>query len=378
MRRVRRVVAITLATVLSGAAAGCSGDSPDGEGAERTPVSAPPATSEPAVGPVDDGSLERACRAEGGRVSVIAADGRRPHMDELARRFEAATGVEVIVRRVDSDLASDESGVIAGGVDGSDAVELGLGALGTFRRQGLLAATPALPDESVEGIPAGLVDADEGWLSPWVSAVAFLVDPSVETAPTSFAELAAARWQTVGIVGDPVATESGLAVVVAASVAAGGSVEDAVPGIKWFAGLARRGRLVASSPDVLIGPADELVALRRSGAVDVAAVLVYPSDALVGRPAPVGALRGSPRPSCAARWLRWLVSADGAYVAGEGGSLPARWASPEALAGTTARIRLLQPPPEALGGLQVLTTESVAQAVEAVRETWRTQVGRIR
>ncbi|MFM2183420.1 MAG: hypothetical protein RJB61_1714 [Actinomycetota bacterium] len=196
-----------------------------------------------------------------------------------------------------------------------------------------------------------------------MSLVVFTAGDAVERVPASFAELAADRTLTVGLADDPRRSVSALAAVVAASVANGGSLDDAVPGIDWFAELSDEGRLVRSSPDVLIGLGD---GTRVRSTV--------PSDAVVGWPVLVGLLADGRRP-CADEWLRYLISSDAARAAAADALLPSVWATPAALGAVPAADRRLLPAPSALEGLQVLDADGASVASEAVRDAWADRVG---
>lgn len=338
-------------------AAACSGDAPGEQGDGLSPpttVETSPSGGAGGPGVAQPGS----CRGVDARVGVLRADSTAALVEAAAPGFTQATGIAVDL--VDRDAASRRSGGRA------DAVALSPLALDDWQRSGLLLAAGV--EAAVEGsaVPAGLVDAAAGWLAPSMSLVVFTAGGPVERVPASFAELAADRTLTVGLADDPRRSVSALAAVVAASVANGGSVDDAIPGIDWFADLSAAGRLVGSSPDVLIGLGDG----RRPESV-------VPADAVVGWPVLVGLLAGARRP-CADAWMRYLVSSEAALAAAAAALLPSIWATPAALGAVPAADRRLLPAPSALAGLQVLDADAAAVAAEAVRDAWADRVGDLR
>ena len=98
---------------------------------------------------------------------------------------------------------------------------------------------PSLWDE----IPDSLKDPDGHWVGSYYGVMKFGVNNTIvpDFQPTSFADLKNAPAGTVSINDDPRTAGAAFAAVMAASLANGGSFDDIMPGIQYFADLADAG-----------------------------------------------------------------------------------------------------------------------------------------
>src|SRR5690606_38590118 len=91
-------------------------------------------------------------------------------------------------------------------------------------------------------IPEALKDADGNWVGSYYGVLQLFTNTSlVDTVPTSFADLLDAPAGSVAINGGPREAGAAFATVMAASIANGGSFDDIMPGIEFFAELKAKG-----------------------------------------------------------------------------------------------------------------------------------------
>ncbi|MFZ9629382.1 MAG: ABC transporter substrate-binding protein, partial [Ilumatobacteraceae bacterium] len=294
-------------------------------------------------------ALHDACGDAGSRVTLIGTDLRAPYLGNLVREFAASAGVTVhpvaaglepSAQRLMLRAAAGGAPTAWSAIDTPELAEVDAASAAA------LAADGALVDGGLaagigDDVPAGLVGDGAQWVAPWVGVVAFVVvddatgsgsTPIAAGYPASFAALADDRRLTVALPGDPRVDPASFAAVMGASLASGGSADDLLPGVDYFARLRRRGRLVTESPDVYLEVGSSAVARRDMlEAGGVHATIVYPTDGVVAVPTVYTSLRGGARPACADEWIRFVLSDRASPHLAAAGLVPARWAAPGAL-----------------------------------------------
>src|SRR5918994_6948543 len=95
-------------------------------------------------------------------------------------------------------------------------------------------------------IPDSAKDPDGYWYGDYYGVLAFEVNKDViETSPTDWADLLKPEYQdSVALAGDPRVSNQAIQAVYAASLANGGSLDDAQPGLDFFAELNEAGNLL--------------------------------------------------------------------------------------------------------------------------------------
>jgi len=206
--------------------------------------------------------------------------------------------------------------------------------------------------------------------------------PLVPNPPQTFADLLKPEYEgVVSINGDPRESGAAFAAVMAASFANGGSADDIMPGIEFFAEVKAVGNLGSSD----ITPASVL-----SGETPIALdwsynvpglraeleeagfeyVTHFPSDGVYGGFYGQGVVKDSPHQACSKLWLEHILSDEGALGYLEGGAMPARFeALVEAdLVDEAAMANL--PSADLIAQIEFLTPTQIAAAAEVLGENW--------
>jgi putative spermidine/putrescine transport system substrate-binding protein len=167
----------------------------------------------------------------------------------------------------------------------------------------------------------------------------------------------------------------------AASIANGGSADDILPGIEFFAELKKSGNLGGTDvtkETVLSG--ETPIAIDWSynlpgllGDLEAAGLTVevnYPSDGVYGGFYAQGVVRNSPHQACSKLWQEHIVSDEGALGYLEGGAIPARYEALDAAGLITEDMKSNLPPAELISQVSFLTPEQIAAAKDALAAQW--------
>ena len=190
-------------------------------------------------------------------------------------------------------------------------------------------------------IPDALKDPAGHWVAAYYGVMSIATNTTlVPDAPTTWADLKDPKYKgMVTLNGDPREAGAAFAAVMAASLANGGSFDDIMPGIEYFAGLKESGNLQT----IDVNEANLL-----SGEVPIALDWTYnfpavkqemkdagfdvqvtvPSDGVYGGFYAQSVVTESSHPCAARLWMEHIVGDDGALGYLEGGAIPARYATP--------------------------------------------------
>jgi putative spermidine/putrescine transport system substrate-binding protein len=198
---------------------------------------------------------------------------------------------------------------------------------------------------SLAGEVPGLVAGSPVWA--WSSMVVFAVDRSrVAIVPTSFRELSNASYAgNAHLVGDPRTDVMARAVVMAASVAAGGSPDDTARGAKYFLSATQAGVFTADSDaPIAVGTTASVAAtVQQWQEAGREVKFVFPADGLLGVPFSPLQVRGTSHVPCAQLWIEHLLSDDGALSVLLGHGVPARLAGLQQRALLTSDMAVMVP-----------------------------------
>ena len=232
-------------------------------------------------------------------------------------------------------------------------------------------------------IPAEMKDADGKWVAAYYGVMAIgSNDTIVKEAPTSFADLKDAKYKgLVALNGDPREAGAAFAAVYAAALANGGSLDDILPGIKYFAELKAAGNLagtdvteasvISGDTPIVIDWTYNYPGLKsKLEANGITLTLNVPSDGVYGGYYAQGAVKGSPNPNAAKLWIDHIVSDEGALGYIEGGAIPARYAALEAAGKVTEAMKKNLPAASLLDGLKFATQAQITKAKEVLAAQW--------
>lgn len=204
----------------------------------------------------------------------------------------------------------------------------------------------------------------------------------VETVPTSFAELNNPDYAgMVALNGDPREAGAAFAAVMAASIANGGSFDDIMPGIEYFAELQAAGVLSdiqVTEASVLAGETPIVLdwtynfpgivpKIEEAGFTFDYAV---PSDGVYGSYYAQGVVAGGPNPNAARLWIEHILSDEGALAYLEGGAIPARYPTMVESGVITDDMLTNLPSAELIEQVTFPSDDQIAAAQAALIENW--------
>ena len=263
-------------------------------------------------------------------------------------------------------------------VDVSPAIATEMAAAGMFE--------PYTPTSAGE-VPAALKDPDGNWTAAYYGIMGILTNTKiVANAPKTFADLKKPEYKgLVALNGDPRESGSGFAGVMAASIANGGSADDILPGIKFFAELKKSGNLAAADvtpATVLSGETPIAIdwsynlpglqaKLKEAG---ITTEQNYPSDGVYGGFYAQGLVKGSPHQACGKLWLEHILSDEGALGYLGGGAIPARYEVLAKSGKITEEAKKNLPPAELIAKIAFLTPAQITAAKDVLAKEWGPQV----
>ena len=239
-----------------------------------------------------------------------------------------------------------------------------------------------------EEIPAELKDPDGKWVAAYYGVMAIGSNNTlVKEAPTSFADLKDPKYKgQVALNGDPREAGAAFAAVMAASLANGGSFDDILPGIQYFADLKKSGNMAGTDvteATVLSGETPIFIdwtynypgLLPKLAENGIEITTNVPSDGVYGGYYAQGVVAGGPHNNAAKLWIDHITSDEGAlgYIAG--GAVPARYDALVKAGKVTADMTKNLPPADLIAGIKFPTQDQIAKAKEILAEQWPKLVG---
>ncbi len=364
-------------------------DAPEGDGGTETTV-APEGDDTTSTAPATDGAsggdleaIHQACLDEGGQVNLIALPDEWAGYEGILASFrDKYPDVANPVANPNASSADELEAVqtLAGQDDQPDSVDVSPAIAQEFVDLGLFEPYElSLADE----VPAELTDPDHNWYAAYYGIIAILTNTTiVETAPTTFAELAGPDYEgLVALNGDPRESGSAFAGVLAASIANGGSVDDILPGIEYFAGLKASGNLIGSdvTPETVLSGETPIAIDWSYNLPGLAAQLEeagftvethFPSDGIYGGFYSQGVVADSPHQACSQLWLEHIFSNEGALGYLQGGAVPARIVALNDAGLVTDEVSANLPPAELLDQVSFLSPAQIAAAKDVLAENW--------
>ena len=378
----RKVASIAIVAGL--ALAACGGDDTSTPVETTTPTDV---TTTVATGSDPLAALYEECQAEGAKVNLIALPDEWANYKGILASFgEKYPDVEYPVANPDASSKEEMEAVqtLAGQDDMPDNVDVSPAVAQEMVDAGLF--EPYVLTSDAE-IPAGLKDAASNWTAAYYGIMAITTNTKiVPVAPTSFADLAKPEYKgLVALNGDPRESGAAFAAVMAASLANGGSADDIMPGIQFFADLKASGNLGGTdvtketvlSGETPIGIDWSYNVPGLAAELDAAGITYethFPSDGIYGGFYGQGIIKDSPHQACSKLWMEHIFSNEGALGYLEGGAVPARIEALTAAGLVTEEVKANLPPDELIAQISFLTPSQIAAAKALLAEQWGTMV----
>jgi putative spermidine/putrescine transport system substrate-binding protein len=336
-------------------------------------------------GAIDCGTTieEIAAKAkEEGTVNLIALPDTWANYAGILANFREKYGIEAPVQNPDASSADELTAIetLRGQSGMPEAVDIGPAFNAEMRSKGYSELyKPTVWDE----IPAALKDPEGYWVAAYYGVLAIASNTTlVPNAPKTWADLKKPEYRgMVTINGDPREAGAAFAAVFAAALGNGGSFDDVMPGIEYYAELKSLGNLQT----IDVTPAGIL-----SGEVPIALDWTYnfpglqsqiaeagfdfqvnvPSDGVYGAYYSQSVVTEVEHPCAARLWLEHIVSDDGALGYLEGGAVPARFGSLLDRGLVSAELAATLPSAEILDAISFPTADQVTAARELITENW--------
>jgi len=349
-----------------------------------TETNAPSTSASSGADSCGDGSLDQltaAAQAEG-KVNLIALPDTWANYKGILESFRTGYGIDAPVANPDASSADEITAIntLRGTPDQPEAVDVGPSFTKQMIDEGLLEQfKPSTWDE----IPASLKDPNGYWVGAYYGVMAIASNTSiVDNVPTTWADLKKPEYQgQVTLNGDPREAGAAFAAVVAASIANGGSFDDIMPGIEYFAELKKSGNLqvIDVTPAALISGEVPIAidwTYNFPGLRDQLAEagfemqVVVPADGVYGGFYAQGVVTQSTHPCAARLWIEHIVGNDGALGYLEGGAIPARYGALLEAGLVSDALAANLPPADIINAITFPTQAQVDAAKAALTENW--------
>ncbi len=300
------------------------------------------ATMETAVeaGPVTDeilDSLIAAAQAEG-TLTTIALPHDWCNYGEMISSFSEKYGI--VINELDPNAGSgDELEAIRANKDNTgpqapDVIDVGFAFGPQAQGEGLIQPYKVATWDT---IPADLKDADGYWYGDYYGILAFQVNSDVvSNVPQDWSDLLKPEYNgQVALAGDPRTSNQAIQTVYAAALANGGTLNDAAPGLDFFAQLNQAGNFVpviakqgtlATGETPIVVRWDYLALTDRDTFGDNPNTeIVIPDNGVFGGVYVQAISAYAPHPNAAKLWMEYLYSDEGQLIWLEGYCHPIRY-----------------------------------------------------
>lgn len=277
--------------------------------------------------------------AKEGKLNLIALPDTWANYAGILSSFRTKYGIDAQVANPDASSADELTAIktLRGQPGMPEVVDVGASFTQQMIDQGYAEAyKPTVWDQ----IPDNLKDPAGHWVAAYYGVMSIGTNTTlVPDAPKTFADLKNPKYKgQVALNGDPREAGAAFAAVMAASLANGGSFDNILPGVQYFADLKKIGNLEATK-------VTEATLL--SGEVPIALDWTYnfpglepkmtqagfkmqvtvPSDGVYGGYYAQSVVTQAAHPCAAKLFLEDLVGDDGALGYLKGGAIPARYAT---------------------------------------------------
>ncbi len=335
--------------------------------------------------------LVSACKSEG-MLTIIATPPDWANYGEIFADFQNTSGVKINSLDPNAGSADELAAIEANkgnkGPQAPDIVDVGYAYGKTGKDAGdyqpyKVSNWDKVPD-TLLGIPAK--DPDGYWTAGYYGVMALLSnDAVVKTPPQNWADLLKPDYKgQVALSGDPRSSNQAIQTVFAATLANGGSLDNAQPGLDWFKKLndagnfvpviAKPGTIAQGATPIVFGWDYLLFGYRDTWNGNPPVTVVYPSPTIASMY--VQAISAyAPHPNCAKLWMEILHSDEGQLAWMKGYAHGANQADMEARGVIPADLQKKLPASSAYASAVSPTPDQLAAAKTLITKGWMTTVG---
>jgi putative spermidine/putrescine transport system substrate-binding protein len=345
------------------------------------PTMAPAATTAPATGGIPQ-SLIDAAKAEG-TLTTIALPHDWCNYGEVIQSFKDKYGIAVNELNPDGGSGDEIEAIKANqgnkGPQAPDVVDVGF----SFG-EGNKDLYQPYKVSTWDTIPDSAKDPDGNWYGDYYGVMAFLVNEDVQPkVPQDWADLLASDYKgQVALSGDPRVSNQAILAVYASALANGGTLDNAQPGLDFFAKVNQAGNLVpVISNNGLVAKGETPVRLTWDynglAAIDgfkgnPKAVLVIPKTGRFAGVYVQAISKYAPHPNAAKLWMEHLYSDEGQLMWMKGYCHPIREADLRARGVVPADIAAKLPD---VSGAVFPSNAQLKAASDLITKNWDSVVG---
>lgn len=329
---------LVLASMVLVACGPATTEAPPATEATEVPATEAPATEAPATeAPADPmADLIAAAQAEG-TLTTIALPHDWCNYGEVIETFKSKYGLEVNELNPDAGSGDEIEAIKANkdnpGPQAPDVIDVGFSFGSSSKEEGLIQPYKVATWDS---IPDDAKDPDGYWYGDYYGVLSFLVNTDVQPeVPQDWADLLDPKYNgQVALSGDPRTSNQAIQSVYAAALANGGSLDDAQPGLDFFAQLNAAGNLVPLiANNGLVATGETAVRItwdyNALSAIDSfegnpAATVVIPASGRFAGVYVQAISAYAPHPNAAKLWMEFLYSDEGQLLWMEGYCHPIR------------------------------------------------------
>jgi putative spermidine/putrescine transport system substrate-binding protein len=351
--------------------------------APAAPTQAPSApTQAPAAPAAIPDALIKAAQAEG-QLTVIALPHDWLNYGEMISTFSQKYNIKVNELDPNAASATEIEAIKANkdnkGPQAPDVIDVGLSLGPSAKADGLIQPYKVTTWDS---IPATVKDPDGYWYGDYYGALAFEINANVvKTEPKDWKDLLNPEYNgQVALAGDPRISNQAILSVMAASIANGGSADDMMPGMKFFADLNKAGNFVpviakyaglAKGETPIVIRWDYLALADRDTSKDNPKVdVVIPASGVVAGVYIQAISAYAPHPNAAKLWMEYLYSDEGQLIWLKGYGHPIRYDDLAKRNVIPADLAAKLPPAASYASVVFPTLDQQNAAAKSIADNW--------
>ena len=331
--------------------------------------------------------LIAAAQAEGG-LTTIALPHDWCNYGEVISSFTEKYGIPINELDPNAGSGDEVEAVKANmnnpGPQAPDVIDVGFGFGPQLVAEGI---TQPYQVSTWDTIPDNVKNADGYWYGDYYGVLALQTNTDVvENAPDEWADLLDAQYEgQVALAGDPRTSNQAIQSVFVTALVNGGSLDDAAPGLDFWADVVAEGNFVpvistdgtfARGETPITVQWDYLALADRDVFGDnPTTVINIPSDAVWGGVYIQGISAYAPHPNAAKLWMEHLYSDEGQLLWLKGYCHPIRYTDLASRGVIPADLAAALPPAELYAQATFPTIEQLSAARELITTQWDTVVG---
>jgi putative spermidine/putrescine transport system substrate-binding protein len=362
-----------------------------GGGASNAPASTNPSTPAASGGtessaPSSDAmaALVTAAKAEG-NLTTIALPHDWCNYGETLTTFKTKYGIEVNELNPDAGSGDEVEAIKANkdnkGPQAPDVIDVGLSFGPQAKKDGLIATYKV---STWDSIPDTAKDPEGFWYGDYYGVLAFESNKTVvPTPPADWADLLdASHKNQIALAGDPRVSNQAIQAVYASALANGGSLDNAQPGLDFFAKLQKAGNLVPTiakpgtidqgATPITIRWTYNALAHRDAAAGNPEIDVTVPKTGRFGGLYVQAISAFAPHPNAAKLWMEFLYSDEGQNIWLKGYCNPIRFEDMSTRNAIPAEI--LAKLPDTAGAV-FPTLDQLNTATALITKNWDSVVG---